>query len=275
VANATQKRDKEEAEWITYNLTTKALRQQLLKAVPRRWISELADDETDFAGVPPLAILTHLWERHGKISQTMLANNLISLTKEWNVVEPMTNLWEHVKKCTDFAARGKEPIHQDVVLRAILGKIEATSEFTLDIRDWKKQPEQEKTLAKIRTFFEKANEQRLETATPATQGYACRAEQGGNKRKFEPSQAYQHMKYCWSHGLNRSHDSLGCTRPLPQHNNAATPDNMMGGCNMIGRAYKEIPIWQPPTKKPKQNNRNGRNNNRENQRQETATTPAT
>jgi hypothetical protein len=54
VANATQKKDKEDAEWITYNQTVKVLRQQLLKAVPRRWISKLADDETDFAGVPPL-----------------------------------------------------------------------------------------------------------------------------------------------------------------------------------------------------------------------------
>jgi hypothetical protein len=67
----------------------------------------------------------------------MLADNLTSLSKEWNPTEPMTNLWEHVKKCTDLAARAKEPIHQDVVLRAILGTLEATGEFTLDIRDWK------------------------------------------------------------------------------------------------------------------------------------------
>jgi hypothetical protein len=268
VARATQKKDKEEVEWITYNLTTKALHQQLLKAVPRRWISELADDKTDFAGVPPLAILTHLWERHGKISQGMLADNLTSLTKEWHVTEPMTNLWQHVKKCTDFAKRGKEPIHQDVVLRAILGKLEATSEFTLDIRDWKKLPEAEKTIVRIQSFFEKANDQRLETATPATQGYACRAEQG-SKRKFEPSPAYQHMQYCWSHGLNRTHDSLHCTRPAPKHNNKATPENMMGGCNLINRVYKEEVIWEAPAKRAK--NRRGRNGGRENQQQATTT----
>jgi hypothetical protein len=203
VALATRAKDKAEEEWMVYNLTLKALRQQLLKAVPRQWISELADDETDFTGVPPLAILTLLWEKHGKISQTMLADNLTSLSKDWSTTEPMTNLWEHVKKCTDFAARGKEPIHQDVVLRAILGTLEATGEFTLDIRDWKKLPEKEKTIVNIQTFFKKANESRLENTTTATQGYACRAEQERDrKRKFEPCAAIQQMKYCWSHGLN-------------------------------------------------------------------------
>jgi hypothetical protein len=211
VALATRAKDKAEEEWLTYHLTLKALRQQLLKAVPRRWISELADEETDFAGVPPIAILTLLWQKHGKISQTMLADNLASLSKEWNPTEPMTNLWEHVKKCTDLAAHAKELIHQDVVLRAILGTLEATGEFTLDIHDWKKLPEKEKTVVNMQTFFEEANDQCLATATTSTKGYACRAEQD-NKQKFEASNEYQQFKYCWSHGLNRSHDSFHCNK---------------------------------------------------------------
>jgi hypothetical protein len=203
VALATRAKDKAKEEWMIYNLTLKALRQQLLKAVPRRWISELADDETDFAGVPPLAILTLLWEKHGKISQTMLADNLASLSKEWTPTEPMTNLWEHVKKCTDFATRGKEPIHQVIVLRAILGTLEATGEFTLDIRNWRKLLEKEKTVINIQSFFEKANESRLENTTTATKGYTCHAEQERDqKRKFEPCTTLQQMKYCWSDGLN-------------------------------------------------------------------------
>jgi hypothetical protein len=211
--------------------------------VPRRWISELADEETDFAGVPPIAILTLLWQKHGKISQTMLADNLASLSKEWNPTEPMTNLWEHVKKCTDLAARAKEPIHQDVVLRAILGTLETTGEFTLDIRDWKKLPEKEKTVVNMQTFFEEANDQRLATATTSTKGYACRAEQD-NKRKFETSTAYQQFKYCWSHGLNRTHDSFHCNRQLPNHNKKATLTNMLGGNNLVQRSKNEQPIWQ-------------------------------
>jgi hypothetical protein len=242
---------------MIYNLTLKALRQQLLKAVPRRWISKLANDETDFAGVPPLAILTLLWEKHGRISQTMLANNLASLSKEWTPTEPMTNLWEHVKKCTDFAARGKEPIHQDVVLRAILGTLEATGKFTLDIRDWRKLPEKEKTVINIQSFFKKANESRLENTTTATKGYACRAEQERDrKRKFEPCTTLQQMKYCWSHGLNQSHTSQNCNQPLPNHNKKATVIAMMGGCNLIVRPKKEQQIWQPPTQRPK--HRHGR-----------------
>jgi hypothetical protein len=248
VALATRAKDKAKEEWITYTLTLKALRQQLLQAMPHRWISELADDKTDFAGVPPIAILTILWEKHGKISQTMLANNLLSLSQEWCPTDPMENYWEHVKKCTDFAARGKEPIHQDVVLRAVLGTLEATGEFTLDIRDWKKLPEKEKTVINIQTFFEEANVTRLQTATTATKGYACRAEQERlkhNKRKFEPPPTGQQMQYCWSHGLNKTHSSAACKYPFKNHNKKATAGRMFGGCNVINRPKKEVVIWQP------------------------------
>jgi hypothetical protein len=243
VALATQAKDKAEEEWLTYHLTLKALHQQLLKAVPHRWISKLADEETDFAGVPPIAILTLLWQKHGKISQTMLADNLTSLSKEWNPTEPMTNLWEHVKKCTDLAACAKEPMHQDVVLRAILGTLEATGEFTLDIRDWKKLPEKEKTIVNMQTFFEEANDQRLATATTSTKGYACRAEQD-NKRKFDTSNDCQQLKYCWSHGLNQSHDSMNCNKQLPNHNKKATLLNMLGGNNLIVRLRYEQELWK-------------------------------
>jgi hypothetical protein len=208
----------------------------------------------EFAGVPPYAILNPLWENHGKISQSMLADNLASLSKEWTPTEPMTNLWEHVKKCTNFAARGREPIHQDVVLRAILGTLEATGEFTLDIRDWKKQPEKEKTIANIQTFFEAANESHLENATTTTKGYACRAEQeqNKNKRKFEPATASQQMFYCWSHGLNKSHTSSQCKQPFKNHNKKATLQRMMGGCNIISRPKKDKLIWQPKRQKTNQ-----------------------
>jgi hypothetical protein len=181
----------------------------------------------------------------------MLANNLLSLSQEWCPTDPMENYWEHVKKCTDFAACGKEPIHQDVVLRAVLGTLEATGEFTLDIRDWKKKPEKEKTVVNIQTFFEEANVSRLQTATTANKGYACRAEQEKikNKRKFESATALQQLEYCWSHGLNRTHTSAMCKFPDDNHNKKATLSRMMGGCNLIWKPKNQKLIWQP--KKPR------------------------
>ena len=49
----------------------------------------------------------------------------------------------------------------------------------------------------------------------------------GRKVSTKPNVRYKY--YCWSHGVNPSHNSCQCTNPVPGHQNAAIYTNQMNG----------------------------------------------
>ena len=255
---AKAKLDSERAEWNDYNNTVLAIRALLLKAVPRPLITELADDDYDFVDVKPIEILTLLWKNHGKITQPMLALNLEKINHSWKTDEPIATLWTQVDECIKFATKGNEPIAEPIIIRSILKNLEDSGVFELDIRDWEKKPEADKTLPNLKDLFRKANEDRMRKVTSASAGYAGTASAAAKPATATPNssaipKAKEHapntpvtLCYCWSHGLQDNHSGKLCTKKADGHKEAATAENMMGGCCIIQRRRGEKRVFIPP-----------------------------
>lgn len=245
VAMATRKHDAAMKEWDTYNNTIKALLTQLIKAVPRHLIAELADGDGDFTDRLPHETLDFLWKNHGTITPAMLKKNMNELKQpNWKLTDPITNLWAHTKKCTDFADEGKEPTAETIVVRALEKVFKDSGAFELDIHTWENRKLKKRTLDKFKIFFAKANQIRAQKATAASEGCAGAAATPAAVTPSKSSTIVQkktntNMQHCWSHGLNDSHDSPACNGKADGHEDGATVNDMMGGNNMIQRGRGE------------------------------------
>ena len=187
---AEKQHDRRKAEWRTLQDATKQLRKQLLEAVPHLYIASLADDDTEFANVSPLAIMDRLWDKFGDITPELLEANLKKIEEPWNPTEPITQLWNRFKDCKDLAVKGQEPIQDSVIVRHALNILTASGVFEHDVRDWDKKPDADKTLDNLKTHFNAAEKRRLAKQTSGSAGYAGAAIAG------------QPLKYCHTHGLN-------------------------------------------------------------------------
>jgi hypothetical protein len=127
----------EKVEWNNYNNTLKELRTQLLAAVPRDLIEELADADSNFNNVTPLQIMQYLNKLYGKITPEMLAANLEKLSTPWNPTDPINTLWKQVKDCSAFAEKGGEPILESTAIRIVIKILDDTQVFPLDMHTWK------------------------------------------------------------------------------------------------------------------------------------------
>jgi hypothetical protein len=154
--------------------------------------------------------------------------------------------------------KGKEPIAETVLIRALLKNLEQSGVFELDIRDWRRK-KNNKTLKDFKEFFNLANKDRLEKATSASMGYANQAAGDNNtppgtpsKNKDDEANTVTPLKYCWSHGFNTSHPGRMCKRKAKGHQDEATVDSMKGGNNMIQRKRNEKPVYVREKPKGKQ-----------------------
>jgi hypothetical protein len=127
----------QKAEWNNYNNTLKELCTQLLAAVPRDLIEELADDDSNFNNVTQLQIMQYLNELYGRITPEMLEANLEKLATPWNPTDPINTLQKQVKDCMAFAKKGQEPIQESTAICIVLKILEDTNIFPLDMHAWK------------------------------------------------------------------------------------------------------------------------------------------
>jgi hypothetical protein len=241
------------------NLVEATLMHQLLEAIPETHIAELRDARMGFSNVSSLGILTHLRTTYGIVTPEDLKINLKNLSRQWGPEQPLSDLWDQIKKCQDFAAGTAEPISDATVLRTTIDNLEDSGAFIHDVRDWRKLPPAQQTLAALKLHFKVADNERTRILGSKSAGYANVAKPPDLSKPIPnpvPSHAMptiaQSHTYCWSHGLNlqpgrHSHTSQTCKSRLPGHCDTATLMNRMGGCNMIQSAYRDARVtWVRP-----------------------------
>jgi hypothetical protein len=263
-------------EWTNYSNTIKELRAQLLAAVPRELIEELANKDSDFNSVTPLAIMTKLIANHGKITPDKLKANLEKLEEPWNPTDNINVLWKRVKDCKEFAVKGKEPIAESTIVRTITDNflIFDTFKFAMDI--WlTKTDEEQSSYEGLKKHFTDAYKVHAKKSTSKSAGYAGSATKTVTPEptptktkkvafiaKTTPSKEKQTEKteadkltavlqYCWSHGNNWSHCGNKCTKKKEGHIDTATITNMQGGRNNIWRNKEELKQIQKAQKNKK------------------------
>jgi hypothetical protein len=254
----------------TYMETDKALRNQLLAAVPPDYLRGLADAELGLGGVTCLTILTHLWATWGTITQSELDANTLRMHTPWNPPTPIDKLFTQLDDGVRFATAGHDIPSAPSVVRLGYNLILATGLFEVPCREWRAKAEATKSMEQFTLHFRAADQDRRLTATASSAGF-----HGANstRQQAPPRQPSTtgtvsaasiprtvtpthvpsatpsvlttptvrgpdlrpHTSYCWTHGhlKNPKHTSLTCNYKHADHQDAATATNTLGGSTAI------------------------------------------
>ena len=153
----------------TYHAVDKALKQQLIKAIPDIYIAALHHETTGYATVTTLQMMTHLWETYGEISEADITNNLKNFSEPWHPSTSIEVLFQRIDDCRKFATAGESPIDENTTVRLTYDIFFNTGLFEFACREWRAKDKETKTYNAIKKHFRTANRDRA--ATTGTTGY--------------------------------------------------------------------------------------------------------
>jgi hypothetical protein len=222
-------------EHKTYKDTENQLKSMLIKAVPNIYIEELQDPVLGYATVTTRQLLQHLDDNYGTVTARDLARNMDQMTKQWTGDQPIENLWIQIQRAKIYAAQ-HDPITDKTAIRAAVTNLQATGLFSDDIKAWENKPIAEQTWVALKQHFNQANNHRLQNPTVADVGFTAKESTGNNQGEKENTatrnragEPLTNWKYCWTHGLNKTHPSKNCKYPSQGHVLTATLDDRQNG----------------------------------------------
>ena len=217
-----------------------AARAQIIKAVPKQFLSVLATADMGLGDVLPLTMWTHLWNTYGTLTDDEAEANRQSLTAVINIDEPLETVWERIITVQQLAP-ATAPISDGTAITLTLQALEATGVFTIAIREWRLALHALQTMVNFRLHFDRANRERIRLLPAAAIGLQGANNAIGNPRGNTTADPGHGWAYCHTHGLsnNHLHTSASCTNRAEGHQEAATFTNPMGGSNIIrGRGFR-------------------------------------
>ena len=258
IANINSQWKRELTEFKIYDAVHKKLKQQLLSAVDKSYLSSLDDDMFGFTNVTLVQLITHLVDNYAEIDADALTKNMEDLKLPWEPNDTMEPLWQRGNKAQRVANAGNDPITDASLLRIYRDLLHSSGLFPLDIRDWDRLPVAQRTLDNFKTTFNRANKTRIKTMTSSQLGQAnflgatttptgsafsavtATTAPPTNNGPYcvlcrDKNNNWTPMYYCWTHGLgnNEKRTSLSCTRKAEGHKEDATVVNMLGGNNSV------------------------------------------
>jgi hypothetical protein len=172
------------------------------------------------------------------------------MNKPWTGEQPIENLWIQIQRAKIYAAN-HDPITDKTAIRAAVTNLKATGLFTDDIKAWENKPIADQTWIALKQHFNQANNHRTQNPTVADVGYAAKeTKKEGEKEnagtKTKTGETLTNWKYCWSHGLNKTHTSKLCRYPKQGHVATATLDDRQNGSMVIFSANANRRGRRPP-----------------------------
>jgi hypothetical protein len=113
--------------------------------------------------------------------------------------------------------------------------LEQSGLFVEDFKTWNKLTTDNQILAAFIAHFNQANKARIKHKTTVNTGYNATTTTGRTTPTPTPTDTnkkqdtLQGWHYCWSHGVNKTHDSQTCTYLKANHNKTATISKPQGG----------------------------------------------
>jgi hypothetical protein len=158
--------------WKEYQATDKALRQQLLAAVPDIYYQSLRDEDTGYAFVTTLDFIEHLQEEHGQIDPAEVAANDVALRAPFDPAMPIQQLFSRVEACIRLAKAAKAPYTDEHIVATAYNTIYQTGLYNSACRRWQEEDEDDQTWGDFKSFFTKAQKAlRRSQATTQSAGY--------------------------------------------------------------------------------------------------------
>jgi hypothetical protein len=131
--------------------------QKLIKAnIDSDYLEELADPNEGLVDVTPLAMLAHLIQRYGAITEEEIEANKTLLHEPFDVSRSFESFIKRMQVCQNYANEANEPITDGRLTRIAVGLIKATHLFTTPTDKWDKKTTADKTWEAFKTHFQKA-----------------------------------------------------------------------------------------------------------------------
>jgi len=217
------------------------LKQLALAGIDSDFVVSLSDPLCRSAQVTVRQIIEHLEARCSSLDQDMLTKNLEDLESPWKPAVSMEPLWQRDVVAQQVATAGHEPVTDAALVRIHRQILIDTGLFMLNLHDWDKKAENDKTWANFKTFFSDADKNRVKDAaanqlqhgafsavgrpgcagsrpgSPAVVPGAPLTRSTGSSPLTTPG--LLEFGCCWSHGLgtNADHNSVACTNKANGH----------------------------------------------------------
>jgi hypothetical protein len=202
----------------------------MLAAIPRKYIARLRHPRLQFTNVDPADILEHMVSTYGKIRPRDLERNLLEIAKPWNPDDDIETVFNHGDLCREIAEEGGNPISDTSYVLILIKIFRESGVFPMEIREWNRRAEEDRTVDDCIEFFTEANNDRMDetlqrglTANTVTK----KPNDTATKSTFDGN-----WMYCWTHGLCQ-HGGATCKSPADNHKSEATLANPMGGSSQI------------------------------------------
>eukprot|EP00978_Attheya_sp_CCMP212_P019478 scaffold54635_cov57-Attheya_sp.AAC.2 len=138
-----------------YHDVHKALRKQLVAPTPEVYLQDLRDPILGYANITCLAIITHLRDTYGEISQEDLDMNTTRIGAVWNPPTPIEDLFEQLRAGAAFATKGGD----------------APSKTAIACRKWRDKPQVDRTMVQFKKHFKHWEKDRRLMLTTGAAGY--------------------------------------------------------------------------------------------------------
>jgi len=233
ITEANCRNTNEKFAYKQYHDATKAIRNQLIAAIPLSYIESLSHPTRGFNKVPPIDIITHLWARFGKIRSSDLRANEKRMKAAWHPPTPFQDLIKQLDDGKKFAAAGKEIIDDHALARMGYDIIDDTGLFDFACREYRFKDEIDKTMATFEEHFRLADLDRTLTVTTKSAGFHGANQMSATTTPTPLNTGKQ--SYCWTHSIlkNHKHTSLTCEKKADGHQDAATLQNKLGGSTKV------------------------------------------
>ena len=165
-----------------YTATDKALKQQLIGAIPDMYIKTLKHPISAYSTVTTKQILAHLYAQYGQLTPQDLQTNDEHMQRSYDPNTPIENLYEQIEQAVDIAATAGAPYSNMHILNVAYTIVFNTNAFPETCREWRRLPQADKTWNTFKETFTEAHRDYMQFQTQ-------------NNHRFHASNAYSAEQY--------------------------------------------------------------------------------
>ena len=168
---AVERTHKEELQaWRTYSNTERALKQQLIRSIEPKYLRPLWNRYTAYANTTTLAILQHLLQTYGMITEQDHIENGKRFSELYDPEEPIEVLFTQIEDCIHYADAGGAPYTAAQILHNAYYLVFSTGQYKEACREWRMLTPVQKTWTQFQAHFSRAHADRKIEQRASQQG---------------------------------------------------------------------------------------------------------
>ena len=155
-----------------YLSTDKALKQQIIGAVPAMYLRTMRNRITGFANVTTNELLSHLYATYGRLSPADLQDNDTRMRANYDANQPIEVFIDQIEDAVSLAAAANAPYSPAQIVAIAYNTIFTTGMFPEACREWRRYTPANQTWVNFKTAFSLAHQELRDSQVTSNQaGY--------------------------------------------------------------------------------------------------------